>query len=320
MDKYVMSSSPHIRSAVTTEKIMRDVLIALLPASAAGIIIFGLGSLWIMLICVASSMFFEALLQLIMRKKVTVLDGSAAVTGLLLALNLPPMDIAYWWVPVMGSLFAIGIVKQCFGGLGHNFVNPALAARAFLVISWPKIMTAWALPASATAIALADGVSTATPLVALKTGEPLSSYIDMFLGNVGGCIGETSALALLIGGIYLIARKVIDATIPVIYIGTVAVFTFVAGPAGFFTGDALYHVLGGGLMLGAVFMATDYTTSPITGKGKAVFALGCGVLTSIFRLWGGNPEGVSYSILLMNLVVPLINKAFVPKLFGGAAK
>lgn len=320
MDKYVMSSSPHIRSAVTTEKIMRDVLIALLPASAAGIIIFGLGSLWIMLICVASSMFFEALLQLIMRKKVTVLDGSAAITGLLLALNLPPMDIACWWVPVMGSLFAIGIVKQCFGGLGHNFVNPALAARAFLVISWPKIMTAWALPASATAIALADGVSTATPLAALKTGESLSSYIDMFLGNVGGCIGETSALALLIGGIYLIARKVIDATIPVIYIGTVAVFTFVAGPAGFFTGDALYHVLGGGLMLGAVFMATDYTTSPMTGKGKAVFAFGCGVLTSIFRLWGGNPEGVSYSILLMNLVVPLINKAFVPKLFGGAAK
>jgi len=252
-----------------------------------------------------------------MRRKITVGDGSAAVTGLLLALNLPPIDISLWWIPVIGAFFAIGIVKQCFGGLGHNFINPALAARAFLVISWPTIMTAFAAPASAV---IADAVSSATPLAALKAGGALPPYIDMFLGNTGGCIGETSALALIIGGLYLIARRVIDPRIPVVYIAATALFTFVAGPDGLFTGDALYHVLGGGLMMGAIFMATDYTTSPMTGAGRAVFAAGCGVLTSVFRLWGGNPEGVSYSILLMNLAVPLIDKAFAQKLFGGAAK
>ena len=324
MDKLTMSSSPHVRSSETTGRIMRDVIIALLPATAVGIIIFGINSLFIVLICVATAMIAEALLQLMMRRKVTVGDGSAAVTGLLLALNLPPS--VPWWIPIIGSVFAIAIVKQCFGGIGHNFVNPALAARAFLVISWPVAMTTWTIPESATIVdaaasaTLADAVSSATPLTALQTGEALTPHIDMFLGNIGGCIGETSALALIIGGLYLVIRRVIDPRLPLVYIGTVALFTFVAGPQGLFTGDALYHILGGGLMIGAIFMATDYTTSPMTGMGKCVFALGCGILTSVIRLWGGYPEGVSYSILLMNLAVPLIDRAFVPKLYGGAAK
>ncbi len=317
MDKYIMSSSPHVRSPETTGTIMRDVIIALLPATAVGVLVFGIGSLFTVLICIASAVLAEVLLQLLMHRKISVGDGSAAVTGLLLALNLPPMDIAFWWIPVLGAFFAIGIVKQCFGGLGHNFVNPALAARAFLVISWPAIMTAFTIPESA---AVADAVSSATPLTALKAGGALSPHIDMFLGNIGGCIGETSALALIIGGLYLIARRVIDPRIPIIYIGTVALFTFVAGPSGLFTGNALYHILGGGLMIGAIFMATDYTTSPMSGTGKVIFAAGCGILTSIIRLWGGYPEGVSYSILLMNLTVPLIDRAFVPNLFGGATK
>ncbi len=309
MDKYVLSSSPHVRSAETTGSIMRDVIIALLPATVLGIVFFGLSALWVVLVSVAAAIATEAILQLLMKKKVTVSDGSAAVTGLLLALNLPPSVPLY--IPVIGSVFAIAIVKQCFGGLGHNFINPALAARAFLVASWLPAMTTWTMPA--------DAVSAATPLAALKVagaGAP-SPYLDMFLGNVGGCIGETSAIALIVGGLYLVVRRVIDPRIPFVYIATVAVFMWVAGPEGVFTGDALYHILAGGLMLGAFFMATDYATSPMSASGKVVFAFGCGVLTSVIRLWGGYPEGVSYSILLMNLVVPLIDRAFQPKRFGG---
>ncbi len=311
MDQYIMSPSPHVRSSESTARIMRDVIIALLPATAFGVYIFGLNALWVVLSSVAAAMLTEALLQKLMNKKITVSDGSAALTGLLLALNLPPAVPI--WIPILGSVFAIAIVKQCFGGLGHNFINPALAARAFLLVSWPTVMTTWTIPG-------ADAISSATPLGALKMGEALSSYQDMFIGNIGGCIGETSAIALIIGGLYLIVRRVIDPRIPFVYIGTVALFTWVAGPSGLFTGDALYHILGGGLMLGAFFMATDYTTSPMSGTAKVVFAAGCGVLTSVIRLWGGYPEGVSYSILIMNLVVPLLDKAFVPKRFGGAVK
>ncbi len=311
MDQYIMSPSPHVRSSESTARIMRDVIIALLPATAFGVYIFGLNALWVVLSSVAAAMLTEALLQKLMNKKITVSDGSAALTGLLLALNLPPAVPI--WIPILGSVFAIAIVKQCFGGLGHNFINPALAARAFLLVSWPTAMTTWTIPG-------ADAISSATPLGALKMGEALSSYQDMFIGNIGGCIGETSAIALIIGGLYLIVRRVIDPRIPFVYIGTVALFTWVAGPSGLFTGDALYHILGGGLMLGAFFMATDYTTSPMSGTAKVVFAAGCGVLTSVIRLWGGYPEGVSYSILIMNLVVPLLDKAFVPKRFGGAVK
>ena len=312
MDKYIMSSSPHVRSAETTGRIMRDVLIALLPATICGIYFFGWNAALVVIVGVAAAVGTEALLQLLMRRKVMVADGSAAVTGLLLALNLPPMPPELLWLPFIGSAFAIALVKICFGGLGHNFLNPALAARAFLVVSWPTIMTTWTMPA--------DAVSSATPLTALKMGgAPLSPYLDMAVGNVGGCIGETSAIALIIGGIYLIARRVIDWRIPGVYIATVAAFTWIAGPEGLFTGDALYHILAGGLMLGAIYMATDYVTSPISKTGKVVFALGCGVLTSVIRIWGGYPEGVSYAILLMNLVVPLLDKAFKPKMFGGAA-
>lgn len=310
MDKFTMSSSPHVRSPESTRRIMYDVIIALLPATACGVYFFGIDALFVILICVASAIMTEALLQLIMQKKVTAFDGSAALTGLLLALNLPPS--VPLWIPFLGSAFAIAIVKQCFGGLGHNFLNPALAARAFLVISWPTAMTTWTMPV--------DAVSSATPMTALKMGGTLSPHLDMAIGNVGGCIGETSAIALALGGLYLLARRIIDWRIPSVYIAAVALISWIAGPAGLFTGDALYHTLGGGLMIGAIYMATDYTTSPISNKGKILFALGCGILTSVIRIWGNIPEGVSYSILLMNLVVPLINKAFKPKLFGGVTK
>jgi electron transport complex protein RnfD len=311
MDKYTLSSSPHVRSAKTTGRIMLDVIIALLPATVLGVVFFGWNALWVVLVSTAVAIATEALLQLLMKKKVTIMDGSAAVTGLLLALNLPPSVPLY--IPIVGSVFAIAIVKQCFGGIGGNFLNPALAARAFLMLSWPTAMTSWTMPV--------DAVSTVTPLAAINEAGAgaASPYLDMFLGNVGGCIGETSALALLIGGIYLVARRVIDPSIPVVYIATVGLFTWVAGPNGLFTGDGLYHILAGGLMLGAVYMATDYTTSPMTIKGRIIFALGCGVLTSVIRLWGGYPEGVSYSILLMNLFVPLIDRAVKPRMFGSVA-
>ena len=311
MDKYTLSSSPHVRSAETTGRIMLDVIIALLPATVLGVVFFGWSALWVVLVSTAAAVATEALLQRLMKRKVTIMDGSAAVTGLLLALNLPPSVPLY--IPVVGSVFAIAIVKQCFGGIGGNFLNPALAARAFLMLSWPTAMTSWTMPV--------DAVSTVTPLAAINeagAGVP-SPYLDMFLGNVGGCIGETSALALLIGGIYLVARRVIDPSIPVVYIATVGLFTWVAGSDGLFTGDGLYHMLAGGLMLGAIYMATDYTTSPMTVKGRIIFALGCGVVTSVIRLWGGYPEGVSYSILLMNLFVPLIDRAVKPRMFGSVA-
>lgn len=312
MDKFTMSSSPHIRSAETTGRIMRDVLTALLPATVCGVYFFGWNALMVVLVGIVAAVGTEALLQLLMKRKVTALDGSAAVTGLLIALNLPPLAPELLWLPLIGSVFAIAIVKQCFGGLGYNFLNPALAARAFLVVSWPTIMTTWTMPV--------DAVSTATPLTALKMGgATLSPYLDMAVGNVGGCIGETSAIALLLGGIYLLVRRVIDWRIPGVYIATVAAFTWIAGPNGLFTGDALYHILAGGLMLGAIYMATDYVTSPISKTGKIVFALGCGILTGVIRLWGGYPEGVSYAILLMNLAVPLLDRAFKPKVFGGTA-
>jgi len=328
MDRFTMSSSPHVRSAESTRRIMIDVIIALLPATVLGIYFFGLNALWTVLICVFTAVGVEALLQLLMKRKVTALDGSAALTGLLLALNLPPLATELLWIPFVGAAFGIAIVKQAFGGIGFNFLNPALAARAFLVMSWPAAMTTWTAPirtifaspiditASASAL---EAMSGATPMASMNLGYANASYLDMSIGNIGGCIGETSAIALVLGGLYLVVRRVIDFRIPAVYIGTVALFTFVAGPEGFFTGDALYHILGGGLMIGAFYMATDYTTSPMSAKGKIIFAFGCGALTSIIRIWGGLPEGVSYSILLMNLVVPLLDRKFKPKLFGGGA-
>ncbi len=308
-NKLIVSSSPHIRSDESTSKIMRDVVIALLPATAAGIYFFRMGAVKVIIASVIAAVVTEAIVQKIRKKPVTINDWSAVVTGLLLAFNIPAS--APWWLPVIGAIFAIAIVKQAFGGLGHNFINPALAARAMLLASWPVQMTNWISPG-------ADAVSTATPLNLIEETETvvqsLPSICDLFIGNIGGCIGETSALMLILGGIYLIYRKVITPRIPVIYILTVAVLTFLLG--GFDIQYMIYHILAGGLMLGAIYMATDYASSPVTPKGQVIFALGCGIITTVIRLYGGYPEGVSYSILLMNVATPLIDKYTSPKIFG----
>lgn len=303
---YVVSSSPHIRSKDSIQGIMRDVVIALIPATLVGIYTFKMQAVLVILASVISAIAAEALWQKYTGKRVTINDFSAVVTGLLLAFNLPPS--VPLWIPVVGSFFAIIVVKQFFGGLGQNFMNPALAARAFLLASWPVQMTTWTL----------DGVAGPTALGILKEGgSALPSAWNLFIGNVGGCIGETSAVALLIGGAYLIYRGVISINIPASYIGTVFVLTWILGRNGFMTGAPLYEILAGGLMLGAFFMATDYSSSPITPLGQIVMGVGCGILTAIIRVYGGYPEGVSYSILIMNLFVPIIDKYTSPKVFGG---
>ncbi|MDK2918017.1 MAG: H+/Na+-translocating ferredoxin:NAD+ oxidoreductase subunit [Candidatus Petromonas sp.] len=307
--RLIASSSPHIRSDESISKIMRDVVIALLPATLAGLYYFRLGAAKVIFFSVLAAVITEAVVQKIRKQEVTINDWSAVVTGLLLAFNIPAS--APWWLPVIGSVFAIALVKHAFGGLGHNFMNPALAARAFLLASWPIEMTKWVKPG-------ADAVSTATPLALLKgvevADQSMPSMFDLIIGNVGGSIGETSAILLILGGIYLVYRGVITPRIPVVYIATVAVLTFIFG--GFSFGNAIYHVFAGGLMLGAIFMATDYASSPVTPKGQMIFAIGCGVLTSVIRLYGGYPEGVSYSILLMNVATPLIDKYTSPRVFG----
>ena len=300
-ENFNISSSPHIRSKVTTGNIMLMVIIALLPATAFGIVNFGLSALLVILVTVASSVLTEYLYQKLMHRKVTISDFSAVVTGLLLALNMPPT--APWWMCVLGSVFAILVVKQVFGGLGQNFMNPALGARCFLLISFTGRMTTFVY----------DGVTGATPLALLKAGEKVNVF-DMFLGNIGGTIGETSVVAILIGAIFLLAKGIIDIRIPASYILTFAVFVLIFG--GF---DVIYlaaHLCGGGLMLGAWFMATDYVTCPITPNGKILFGVCLGVLTGVFRLFGGSAEGVSYAIIISNLLVPLIEKVTLPKPFG----
>jgi len=306
-----VSSSPHIRSKDSVSNIMRDVVIALLPAAIAGVYFFGINAAIIVLITVLTAVASEATVQKIRKKPITIKDGSAIVTGLLLAMNLPAS--APWWLPVIGAIFAIVIVKQIFGGLGGNFMNPALAARAFLVTSWPVEMTSWITPG-------ADAVSTATPLGMIKEGviDKLPSLTDAVVGNIGGSLGETSAILLILGGLYLIYRGVISYRIPTFYIGTVFIMTFLLN--GFNLSDAFYTLFLGGLMLGAIFMATDYSTSPITPKGQIVFAVGAGLLTSLIRIYGGYPEGVQFSILLMNVATPLIERYTAPRVFGGAKK
>ncbi len=320
-EKLIVSESPHVRQGDTTTSIMLDVVIALIPALLAGIVIFGYRSAVLAAVCIAASVFFEWVWCRLIKKPSTIGDFSAVVTGLLLAMNLPPtMPL---WMAVIGSLFAIVIVKQFFGGLGHNFMNPALAARAFLLTSWAQPMTTWVMPfANSGYLSRTDAVTSATPLGIIKEGVgELPTYMDMFLGRVGGCMGEVSALALIIGAVYLLARRVISIRIPASFILTVAVFTFIfGGKDGLFTGDALMHVLSGGLILGAFFMATDYVTTPTTKNGQLIFGIGCGLLTSIIRIWGGYPEGVSYSILLMNVASPLIDKLVQPKRFGAVSK
>ncbi len=307
--KLKMSSSPHIRSEITTNKIMLYVVIALLPASAFGVWNFGIHALLMLLSTTVAAVLTEYIYEKLMHKPITVGDLSAVVTGLLIGMNMPAS--APLWMGALGSVFGILIVKQLFGGLGQNFMNPALGARCFLLISFASQMTNFAY----------DGVSGATPLASLKAGETVDT-MRMFLGTIPGTIGETSVIAILIGAIFLLAMGVIDLRIPGTYLVTFVIFVGIFGhfqnsSVGFF--DPQYiaaHLCGGGIMLGAWFMATDYVTSPITKKGQIVYGILLGVLTGLFRLFGGSAEGVSYAIIISNLLVPLIEKATLPKPFG----
>lgn len=310
MQKLILSGSPHVRSNNTTKRVMSDVLIALVPALIAGVYFFGAGALGTVALSIASAVGCEALIQYVSKRAITINDLSAVVTGLLLALNLPPD--APWYLPVCGSAFAIIIAKQLFGGLGHNFINPALAGRAFLMISWPVAMTSFILPHAGP-----DAVATATPLAQMAVeGMTPPGLMDMFIGNINGCIGETSVLALLIGAGWLFARKVISARIPVSYIGTVAVIALIAGLVEGDLSLVPYHLFAGGLMLGAFFMATDYSSSPLGKKAQIIFGIGCGGMTMVIRLFGGYPEGVSFSILFMNLLAPLLDRVFKTRIYG----
>lgn len=307
-NKLIVSASPHIRDCAMTSTIMRDVLIALAPAMIAATLIFGFRAILMTAVCVLACIVFEYATERVLGRENTISDLSAAVTGVILSFNLPvQLPI---WMAVVGCFFAIVIVKQLFGGIGNNFANPAIAARIFLLLSFSQPMTSWLAVENGKAV---EGVFGATPLAQIAAGETanLPSLMDMFLGTRGGCMGETCALALIIGGIYLIWRKVITITIPLSFIGGVFVLSLLFGV------DPMYQVLGGGLMIGAFFMATDYTTSPITEKGKIIFGLGCALITMVIRVFGSYPEGVSYSILLMNIVTPHINRMVRNKAFGG---
>ncbi len=311
MEKLMVSSSPHFNGGRTTQNIMLDVIIALCPAMIASVILFGLRAAVVILTCVASCILSEYLSRRVIKRPQTVGDLSCVVTGILLALNLPVTINPL--IAVFGSVAAIVVVKQMFGGIGQNFVNPALTARIILLNSFPSRMTHWVQPFDYAATA--DAVTTATPLGILKEGGgELPSYLDLFLGNTGGCLGETCALAILLGGVYLIARRVISPVIPVTYLATVAALSMMMGR------DPLFDLLSGGLLLGAFFMATDYTTSPLYFWGRIVFAFGCGLVTMLIREFGSLPEGVSYSIILMNILTPLIERAIKPHPFGAPKK
>ena len=305
-----ISYAPHIRKDRYISTTMRDVIIALIPALIGSVYFFGVSSLIVTAIAVASCVLSEYIWNKACKKDNSINDFSAVVTGILLAMTLPAG--VPWYIPAVGGVFAIVIVKCFFGGLGQNIVNPALAARAFLLASWPVAMTSWDI----------NGLSGATPLAMLKEGGTnLPAISNLFFGtNIQGSLGEVSALLLFIGGIYLIVRKVITATIPVTYLVTLGLFGFVFNPQGLFQGDFLFSILSGGAMLGAFFMATDYTTSPLTCKGQIIYAFGAGLITGVIRTYGGYPEGVTYGILIMNIVTPLIDKAVVPKTFGKAVK
>ena len=313
MANFVVSGTPHVRSKESIQSIMRDVIIALVPATAAGIYYFGISALILIIAAIASSVIFEALCQKIMKKPVTVSDLSAVVTGLLLAMNLPAA--APVWVAIVGSAFAIIFGKQLFGGLGQNFINPALAGRAFLLASYPTEMTTWSVP---NGLEVADAATYATPLAQLKAGHLDASLGELMLGQCGGTIGETCAIALIIGGVYLLYKHEISWKIPVIYIATVAILFGVIGRHGMRM--PLQEIMAGGVMLGGIFMATDYASSPVTPKGQIIFAVGAGLITYLIRTFGGYPEGVSYSILIMNCCVPLIERFTEPTIFGALPK
>jgi len=368
-NNFHVSSSPHITAKDSIQKIMFDVVIALVPAIGAAIYFFGWRAGWIILLTVFACVVSEAITQKLMKKPITVTDGSAIVTGILLAFNLPA-EIP-WWLPVIGSVFAIGIGKHCFGGLGYNPMNPALLGRAFLLASWPTYMTIFKTVPSPDGATLSgiSALTSATPLKAMQQVQEIlkshalrqkfeniiqtatdsldvnqaqvqlakiiqyspeeistaqkaypqlsDAYSNFFLGNTGGCLGETSAIAILLGAGFLLYKRHIGLKIPVLYIGTVVILTWIFGGIDqLFSGDWIFHIFTGGLLLGAFFMATDMVTSPVTFWGKIIFGVGCGVITVIIRLIGGYPEGVSYSILLMNLIVPLLDRYTRPKIFG----
>ena len=307
-NKLIVSPSPHIRDNATTSTIMRDVLIGLAPAMIAAVVIFGFRALLMTAVCVAACIIFEYGTERILGRENTISDLSAVVTGVILSFNLPvqlPL-----WMAVVGCFFAIVIVKQLFGGIGNNFANPAIAARIFLLLSFSQPMTTWLRVEGGRAV---QGVYGATPLALISAGDTanLPSVMEMLLGTRGGCMGETCAIALILGGVYMIWKKVITPTIPLAFIGGVFVLSLLFGV------NPVYELLGGGLMLGAFFMATDYTTSPITEKGKIIFGLGCALITMVIRVFGSYPEGVSYSILLMNIITPHINRMVRNKAFGG---
>jgi len=301
--KTAVMSPPHIKDVRSVREIMYSVIIALIPPAAFGVYFFGLNALFIIITSVSSAIITEFLALKAMGKQFKM-DGSAIVTGLLLALCLPPT--VPLWIPAIGAAVGIGIGKCAFGGLGHNIFNPALVGRAFLMISWPKLMTTWVSPFNA--------VSTATPLGQWHAGGGYASVSSLFFGHVAGCIGETSALAILVGGLFLIMMRYIDWRTPLCYIGTVGVLMFALGE------DPLFHMLAGGLFLGAFFMATDCVTTPITKKGKIIFSIGAGILVVMIRMIGGFPEGVLFSILIMNAFTPLIDRATKPRVYGTKAK
>ncbi len=298
-----VSSSPHVRDKSSTRRIMMDVCIALIPACAFGIYNFGVRALAVLAVAVISSVLFEFLYEHFMHKTITVLDFSAVVTGLLIGMNMPS-TIPLWMV-VIGSAFAIIIVKQLFGGLGQNFMNPALAARCFLLISFAGKMTSFTY----------DGITGPTPLALLKSGETVD-VLKMFIGTTGGVIGETSVIAILIGAAYLLIRKVITPVIPVMYVAIFSIFVLIFGGHGFDMTFLAAQLCGGGLMLGAFFMATDYVTSPVSITGQLIYGAVLGIFTGLFRIFGNSAEGVSYAIIFSNLLVPLIDKISIPKPFG----
>lgn len=291
MEKLIVSPSPHVRSGMTTQKIMLNVIIALCPAVIASGIIFGFRALFLILVCVATSLVWETLFNIITKKPNTIGDLSAVVTGILLAFNLPPS--LPFWMAAIGTFVAIVIVKCLFGGLGQNFANPAIVGRIVLALSFTVAMTNWTLPQ---AFQITDAVTSATPLVTQN-----EDYLDLFLGMTGGCLGETCALALIIGGIYLVIRRIISPATPLFFLLTVGLFSFIIGA------DPLYQILSGGVLLGAIFMATDYVTTPITFWGKVIFGIGCGIITCVIRFYASMAEGVSFSILIMNILTPYID-------------
>ena len=312
--KLNVSASPHVRSPKTVTGIMLDVIIALCPALFASFFLFGPRALAVVAVCVGVCVLSEYISRKVMKRHNTIGDLSAVVTGILLAFNLPPSIPL--WMAAIGSIAAIVVVKQFFGGIGQNFINPALAGRIILLTSFPSAMAVWTKPFTWQT----DAVTTASPLASLYdsngnfTNENLPSLLDMFLGNRAGCLGEVCAVGLILGGIYLVIRKVISPVIPLTFIGTVGVFMFIAG--GFDLEFTAYQLLSGGLLLGAIFMATDYTTSPISFKGKIIFGIGCGLVTALIRFYGNLPEGVSFAIVLMNILVPHIERLTTPKPFG----